>query len=238
MTGWFLGAVLSGLALPGVALAGALPATATAPSTNDAPSPGGAPPAAPAVSPATPPAPAAGAAPPLPPPAPPYAPPPPGYYGYPPPAYYGYPPPGYLPPLERLAVLDAQIRDLQMRYDDISLTVPLVLLIGGGALGAVGLGIYESNRCSRDGYGNQVDPACQENGTATDRGAGMLLVGGVAVVFGATSLIIRTARRRHIARQIDAREVEANAIRAYTAPRWGVSPVRNGGGMVSLALDF
>ena len=29
----------------------------------------------------------------------------------------------------------------------------------------------------------------------------MLLVGGLGVVFGGTSLIIRTARRRHIARQ-------------------------------------
>jgi hypothetical protein len=51
-------------------------------------------------------------------------------------------------------------------------------------------------------------------------------------------LIIRTARRRHIARQIDARALEANALRPLVTPRWGVSPLRNGGGVVSLALDF
>ena len=66
----------------------------------------------------------------------------------------------------------------------------------------------------------------------------MLIVGGLGVIFGGTSLIIRTARRRHIARQIEARQVEANALRSLPAPRWGVRPLSNGGGVVSLALDF
>jgi hypothetical protein len=135
-------------------------------------------------------------------------------------------------------VLDAQIRDLQTRREDIGLALPLVLLIGGGALGIVGLAVIGANTCSTDQYGSQQDPSCVEHRTAIDRGAGMLVVGGLGVVFGGTSLIIRTARRRHIARQIEARQVEANALRAFTAPRWGVRPVSPGGGVFSLALDF
>ncbi len=135
-------------------------------------------------------------------------------------------------------MLDAQIRDLQTRREDIGLTVPLVLLIGGGVLGIAGLAIIGANTCNTDQYGNQQDPACVENRTGIDRGAGMLIVGGVAAVFGGTSFIIRTARRRHIARQIEARQVEANALRTFTAPRWGVRPLGTGGGVFSLALDF
>ena len=135
-------------------------------------------------------------------------------------------------------MLDAQIRDLQTKREDIGLTTPLVLLIGGGALGVVGVAVIGANACSTDSYGNQQDPTCVENRTAVDRGAGMAVVGGLAVVFGGTSLIIRTARRRHIARQIEARQVEANALRSFTAPRWGVRPLSTGGGVVSLALDF
>lgn len=135
-------------------------------------------------------------------------------------------------------MLDAQIRDLQTRREDIGLTVPLVLLIGGGVLGIAGLAIIGANTCNTDQYGNQQDPACVENRTGLDRGAGMLIVGGLGVVFGGTSFIIRTARRRHIARQIEARQVEANALRAFTAPRWGVRPLSTGGGVFSLALDF
>ena len=238
MTGWFLGAVLSGLALPGVALAGAFPAIAPALSTNDDPYAAGAPPATTAVPPAPTAAPATagarGSAPPLSSPPSPYPAPPPGYYGYPP---AGYPPPSYFA-AERLAVLDAQIRDLQTRREDISLALPLMLLIGGGALGIVGLVVIGANTCSTDQNGNQQDPACVENRNGIDRGAGMLVVGGLSVVFGGSSLIIRTARRRHIARQIEARQVEANALRAFTAPRWGVRPVSTGGGVFSLAFDF
>jgi len=246
MTGWFFGVVLSGLALPGVALAGVLPAIAPVLSTNGDPPAAAAPPATTAVSPAPPPAPAPpasnGGAPPPPAPAQPYVPPPPGYYGYPPPAYYGYPPPGYVSASEfaaqRVAVLEAQIRDLQRRYDDISLAVPLVLLIGGAALGVVGLGIFASNSCDKNQYGAPKDPTCVEDQTGRDRGLGMFLVGAVGVAFGAPSLIIRTARRRHIDRQIDARQIEVGALRNYAAPRLGVSPLRSGGGVVSLALDF
>jgi len=231
---------LSGLALPGVALAGTFPAIGPAVSTNADPSAAAAPPTptpappAPTAAPATPGA--AGYPPPYPPP-PPYAPypaPPPGYYAYPP---AGYPPPSYFT-AQRLAVLDAQIRDLQTRREDISLALPLVLLIGGGALGVAGLAVIGANTCSTDQNGYQEDLTCRENQAGIDRGAGMLLVGGLGVVFGGTSLIIRTARRRHIARQIEARQVEANALRGFTAPRWGVRPLGTGGGVISLALDF
>jgi hypothetical protein len=221
-TGWFLGAVLSGLALPGVALADVPPPVA-APAPPPAPTP-------PASGSAAPPAPA-----------PPYPPPPPGYYGYPPPPYYGYPPPGYSAAdfaAQRLAVLEAQIRDLQTRYDEISLVTPLVLLIGGGTLGLIGLGIYARSTCDKDQYGVPKDPACVNDRTGMDRGEVLLLVGALGVAFGAPSLIIRTARRRHIDRQIDARQIEAAALRNYAAPRLGVSPLRGGGGVVSLALDF
>jgi hypothetical protein len=213
-TGWFLGAVLSGLALPGVALADVPPPVA-APVPPPAPTP-------PASGSAAPPAPA-----------PPYPPPPPGYYGYPPP---GYSAADFA--AQRLAVLEAQIRDLQTRYDEISLVTPLVLLIGGGALGLVGLGIYARSTCTKDQYGAPKDPGCLDDRTGMDRGAGLLVVGALGVAFGAPSLIIRTARRRHIDRQIDARQIEAAALRNYAAPRLGVSPLRSGGGVVSLALDF
>ena len=48
MTGWFFGVVLSGLALPGVALAGVLPAIAPVLSTNGDPPAAAAPPGLPA----------------------------------------------------------------------------------------------------------------------------------------------------------------------------------------------
>ena len=92
--------------------------------------------------------------------------------------------------------------------------------------------------CDKNQYGAQKDPSCVQNQTGMDRGVGLALVGGLGVAFGAPSLIIRTARRRHIDRQIDARRVEAGALRNYAAPRLGVSPLRSGGGVVSLALDF
>jgi hypothetical protein len=240
----FLGVTLSGLAVPGIALAQTIPATAPAPSTNGASEAGGASPAAGAVPPApsaapAPPA-AAVSAQPVPPPAPPYAAPPPGYPGYPPPwPGYGYsysPPPSFA--AARLAVLDAQIRDLQARRDDITLALPIVLLVGGGVAGVLGLGIIAENICPKDEYGVRQDPSCVENRSSIDRGVGLVVVGAVGVAFGGTSLIIRTARRRHIARQIDARALEANALRPLVTPRWGVSPLRNGGGVVSLALDF
>jgi hypothetical protein len=256
MTGWLLGSLLSAVALPGVALAGALPATAAALSANDDPHAAGAPPAATAVSPPPPAAPVApstgGVAAPVPSPAPPYAPPPPGYpyappppgypYAPPPPGTYGYPPPAYLTPsafaAQRLAVLDAQIRDLQMRHDDISLALPLVLLIAGAVIGVVGLGIVGANVCPKDQYGNREDPSCVENQTGIDQGLSLVVVGSLGVAFGAPSLIIRTVRRRHITRQIEQRQLEANALRPFATPRWGASPVRGGGGLVSLALDF
>jgi len=245
MSGWSFGAVLSGLALPGVALAGAVPASAPTLSTND-PYAAGAPPPPTAVSPAPPPAPAppapGGSAPPLPSPPPPYAPPPPGYYGYPPPGYYGYPPPAYLSPdafaAQRIAVLDAQIRDLQRRYDEIGLTLPVVLLVSGGAIGLLGVGVYAGSICTTDQYGNREDPTCVENSAGRERGLELLAVGALGLAFGGTSLVIRTAKRRHIDRQIDARQIAVNALRAYAAPRLGVSPLRSGGGVFSLALDF
>lgn len=240
-TGWFFGAVLCGLAAPGVALAGTLPEIASAPSTND-PNAAAAPPPATSVSPAPAPPAAGGVAPPLPSPPPPYPPPPPGYYGYPPPGYYGYPPAAYLTPAafaaQRVAVLEAQIRGLQQRYDDISLVTPLVLLIGGGVIGALGIGIYAGSACDKNQYGAPKDPTCVENRSGMDRGAGLIVVGALGVAFGAPSLIIRTARRRHIDRQIDARQIEVGALRNYAAPRFGVSPLRSGGGVMSLALDF
>jgi hypothetical protein len=135
-------------------------------------------------------------------------------------------------------VLDAEIRDLQTRREDISLALPLGLLIAGAAVGIVGLAIIGANTCNTDQYGNPQDPNCVEQRTGLDRGVGLLIAGSVGVAFGGTSFIIRTARRRHIARQIEARQVEANVLRAFTAPRWGVRPVGTGGGVVSLALDF
>ena len=161
MTGWFLGTALSGLALPGVALAGAFPAIAPAAvderrsvrgrsaARNDR-----GPPCA-VHTPLlplrrAPVAPRRRSLVPLTvrrhPTTPPYPAPPPGYYGYPPP---GYPPPSYFA-AQRLAVLDAQIRDLQTRREDIGLTLPLVLLIGGGALGIAGLVVIGANTCSTD----------------------------------------------------------------------------------------
>ena len=222
---WFLGVALSALAVPGVALAQAAPATAPAPSTNEAPH-------------AAPSAPRDGSAPP----APAYGYPPPGY-AYPPPGY-AYPPPGYgyRPPApsaaERVAVLEAQIRDLQNRYDEITLTLPTVLLVGGILVGALGLGIVLEHVCPKDQYGDPQDPSCVENTTTMNRGWGLFAAGALGIAFGGTSLIIRTARRRHIDRQIDARQIEVNALRAFVAPRVGLNPTRNGGGVVSLALDF
>jgi hypothetical protein len=245
LTGWFLGVALSGLALPGVALAGTLPAPAPAVSTNDDPHAAGASPAPTAVPPAPTASPAAPApatpglgasAPPLSSPPSPVPAPPPGYYAYPP-AGYPSPPPSYFA-AQRLAVLDAQIRDLQIRRDDISLELPLALLIGGGVVGIVGLAVLGASTCDTDQYGNRQDPTCVENRGGIDRGAALLIAGGLGVAFGGTSLIIRTARRRHIARQIEARQVEANVLRTFAAPRWGVRPFSTGGGVVSLALDF
>jgi hypothetical protein len=206
---WFLGVALSALAMPGVALAQAAPATAPAPSTSEAPH-------------AAPPAPR-------------YPPPAPGY-GYPPPGY-GYPPPAPSA-AERVAVLEAQIRDLQNRYDEITLALPTVLLVGGILVGALGVGIVLENVCPKDQYGDPQDPSCVENSTSMNRGWGLFAAGALGVAFGGTSLIIRTARRRHIDRQIDARQIEVNALKAFVAPRVGLNPTRNGGGALTLALDF
>jgi hypothetical protein len=137
-----------------------------------------------------------------------------------------------------VAVLEAQIRDLQIRREEITLALPIALLVGGGVLGTLGIGIIAGNACPEDRNGASQDPSCVENRAAVNRGVGLLLAGVVGVAFGGPSLIIRSARRRHIARQIDARQIEANALRAFVAPRWGVAPLRNGGGVVSLAFDF
>lgn len=135
-------------------------------------------------------------------------------------------------------MLDAQIVALQARYDEITLTVPTVLLVAGGVVGLIGVGILAESVCPKDQYGSPKDPSCVENTAAVDRGAGLLIAGGLGLVFGGTSLIIRTAKRRHIDRQIDARRIEASGLRQFVVPRWSARPTRNGGGVVSLALDF
>ena len=61
-------------------------------------------------------------------------------------------------------MLDAQIRDLQTKREDIGLAMPLVLLIGGGAFGVVGLTVIGANACSTDSYGNQQDPPAWRTG--------------------------------------------------------------------------
>jgi hypothetical protein len=181
--------------------------------------------------------PLAQAAPPAPyaPPPAPYAPPP-GPYGYPPPP--GYPPPAYFS-AQRLAVLDAQIRDLELRRDEISYAFPTTALIVGAALTVTGLVVVGANTCNTDSYGNKTDPSCVDNTSAADAGVLMFGTGIILGVIGTTSFIIRGARRRHVTRQIEARQLEANALRGLPPPpRLNFAPTRNGGGVLSLAFDF
>jgi hypothetical protein len=223
--------VLVGCALPGVALADPAPV----PPPQQAPAPYAPPP------PYAPPSPYAAPpqyAPPPPYGAPsPYAAPPPGYGypGYPPPL--GYPPPAYFSE-QRLAVLDAQIRDLQLRRSEIDYVWPTIALGGGAALFGVGVLMINANTCQTDSYGYQTDPNCVQNDDNANTGLLLLGVGVVGAVIGTTSFIIRGAKRRHLTRQIEARELEANALRHLPPPRWGVAPTRNGGGVFTLALDF
>jgi len=212
-----LGGILLGGALPGVALAGTDPAAIAAPA-------------------AVPPAPPSNA----PPPAYPYAAPPypaPTYaapYGYPPPAP-GYPPSAYFT-APRVAVLEAQIGELQERRDEITMEAPVTLLIGGSVLTVIGLGLIGANVCSTDSYGNQTDPNCHENDNRVGLGVTLFALGTVGAVAGTVSTIIRGAKRRHIARQIEARQLEVNALRGL-APRVDFTPAPSGGGTFSLAFD-
>jgi hypothetical protein len=214
-----VGGIFLGCALPGVALAGTDPAAIAAAPPPSAP-PRNAPPPAYAAPPY--PAPVYGA---------PYAAP----YGYPA-APYGYPPSAYFA-TPRAAVLEAQIGELQQRRDEISLAPPLTLLIVGGAMTIVGVVMIGSNVCSTDAYGNQTDPNCVENDNRVGLGVTLFALGAVGAVAGTISTIIRGARRRHIARQIEARQIEVNALRGF-APRVDFTPAPSGGGTFSLALDF
>jgi hypothetical protein len=158
------------------------------------------------------------------------------------PAPYGYPPaPGYPPSAyfaaPRVAVLEAQIGELQQRRDEISLAPPLTLLIVGGAMTIVGVVMIGANVCSTDAYGNQTDPNCVENDNRVGLGVTLFALGAVGAVAGTVSTIIRGARRRHIARQIEARQLEVNALRGF-APRVDFKPTPSGGGTFSLAFDF
>jgi hypothetical protein len=254
--------VLVMTAMPGIAFAGtpaAAPAPAQAPLDDPAPPARPAPPQAAPQPPAPQPAMPQPYAPP-PPPAPqgqppaglvaPQGYPPPGAYPaypaypapspgyYPPPAY----PPAYAPPAyftaQKLVVLDAEIRDLSARRDAIGFGGPLVLLIGGAALGIAGIAVISANSCSTYDY-REYDSyyACQEaHDDEQSMGAFMLLAGATGVTIGIISSIIRGAKRRHLARQIYARQSEANALRSLH-PRWGVIPKRDGGAL-SLAFSF
>jgi hypothetical protein len=217
-----VGGILIGCALPGVALAGADPAAIAAPP----------------------------AAPPAPPPGPPSNAPPPAYPApYPAPAYgapyaapYGYPPaPGYPPSAyftaPRVALLEAQIGELQTSRDEITFAEPLTLLVGGGVLAIVGIGMIGSAICSKDQYGNQTDPSCVENDNRAGLGAALFGLGLVGGVVGTVSTVIRGAKRRHLARQIAARQLEVNVLRGL-APRVDFTPAPSGGGTFSLAFDF
>jgi hypothetical protein len=54
-----------------------------------------------------------------------------------------------------------------------------------------------------------------------------------------TSFIIRGAKRRHITRQIEAHQLEANALRGFPPPpRVDLVPTRNGGGVLTLGWNF
>jgi hypothetical protein len=134
-------------------------------------------------------------------------------------------------------VLDAQIVDLQLRRDDVSLAWPIILLLGSGALGVVGFATVRANICTTDSYGRRTDPNCVPNATGVDWGDAMIIGSLVGLAFGSVSLIIRTAKRRHLARDIHERQLEANALRGLPPPRWSFSPTR-AGGLFSLALDF
>ncbi len=213
-----VGGIFLGCALPGVALAGTDPAAVAAPASPPTP-PSNAPP--PAYAPPPYPAPVYGA--------PNYAP-----YGYSPAP--GYPPSAYFA-APRVAVLEAQIGELQQRRDEISLAPPLTLLIVGGAMTIVGVVMIGSNVCSTDAYGNQTDPNCVENDNRVGLGVTLFALGAVGAVAGTISTIIRGAKRRHIARQIEARQLEVNALRGF-APRVDFTPAPSGGGTFSLALDF
>jgi hypothetical protein len=148
----------------------------------------------------------------------------------------GYPPAAY-DAAPRLAVLDAQIVELTARRDEITLAWPLTLLLGGAALTVVGLALFGSGTCPTDQYGFKTDPSCVDNARRVDDGVALFAVGLVGVGFGTTSLIIRGAKRRHFSRQLAARQLEANALRAF-APRVGFRAVGAGGGALSLAFDF
>ncbi|HTA20106.1 MAG TPA: hypothetical protein VK989_12495, partial [Polyangia bacterium] len=94
-----------------------------------------------------------------------------------------------------------------------------------------------ANVCSTDEYGNQTNPYCVENDNRVGLGVILLGLGVVGVVGGTVSTIIRGAKRRHIARQIEARQLEVNALRGF-APRVDFTPAPSGGGTFSLAFDF
>ncbi len=214
------GGVLLASALPGVALAGTDPAAIAA-----AP-----PPLAPPMN--TPPPPSA--APPYPAPVydvPNYAAP----YGYPP-APYAYPPSAYFA-APRVAVLEAQIGELQTRRDDITFAGPVTAIVGGAVLTIVGVGVASSNVCSTNESGYPTNPSCTDNDDRVTLGVFMVGLGIVGVGVGTLSTIIRGAKRRHLARQIEARQLEVNALRGF-APRVDFKPTPSGGGTFSLAFDF
>jgi hypothetical protein len=156
-----------------------------------------------------------------------------------PPAYGGpnpYQPPDYYFAM-RSATINAQLAELRLKRDDISLAWPLTMLVGGGALIAGAIIAIEAGVCPTDEYGLQTDPSCRPKDQLVEVGVGAFLVGTVGVIAGTVSTIVRSARRSHISHQIRAREVELGTLRA-SPPRWTLAPTPNGGGTFSLALDF
>jgi hypothetical protein len=161
----------------------------------------------------------------------PYAPPP-GYY-YPPPAYPPAAPPAYFT-AQRLALLGAELTNLRFRYDEITFGGPVALIVSGAVVGVVGLAIIPENTyCS---YNDPYYDDCQSRQDQATLGVLMFAAGAAGVTIGIIQSIIRGSKRRHLARQIQLRESEAAALRGLQ-PRWGVAPLRHGGGL-TLALDF
>jgi hypothetical protein len=136
------------------------------------------------------------------------------------------------------------MRDLAARREEIGFGQPLVLIIGGAALGIAGIAVMAANTCNEydyqygttfDNYGAYLD--CQQaHEDEQTMGVLMFLGGATAVTIGIISSIIRGAKRRHLTRQILVRQNESNALRSLH-PRWGVTPTR-GGGAMSLAFSF
>jgi len=166
--------------------------------------------------------------------------------GYPPPsappsrAYdapvpYAGDPPSPDAVARRLGILDAEVGELRLRREQYTFSFPATLTVVGVAVAAMGVVIISEWTCNTSM--STSDVGCDSTNLSAT-GPLLFLGGAAAIAAGATLLIVRGAKRRHVDQQIAKRERESSALRGLGVPRAGFVPTRSGGGVFTLALDF